>query len=91
MEWRDSLRDQVFLEAWQKRLLRLRLGLFGNCKPVGASVMELKFDIGPGYRVYFAPWGKIVVVILNGGEKSRQDRDIRLAQSYWQDFTRSNS
>jgi putative addiction module killer protein len=53
--------------------------------------MELKFDIGPGYRVYFAEWGKDVVILLCGGEKNSQDRDIRLAIKYWQDFSRSNS
>lgn len=90
-EWRDSLRDSIFLDAWQKRLLRIRLGLLGNCKSVGAGVMELKFDIGPGYRVYFAEWGKDVVILLCGGEKNSQDRDIRLAIKYWQDFSRSNS
>ena len=90
-EWRDSLRDPIFLEAWEKRLLRIRLGLLGNCKQVGAGVLELIFDIGPGYRVYIAEWGRKVVVLLCGGDKSTQDRDIRLAKRYWEDFRRSNS
>lgn len=90
-EWRDSLEDTTFLEAWQKRLLRIRLGLFGETNTVGDGVRELKFHIGPGYRVYFAEWGKTIVVLLCGGDKSSQSRkDIGLAKTYWEDFRRSN-
>jgi putative addiction module killer protein len=92
IKWHDSCKDKLFLEAWQNRLLRIRLGLMGKCNSVGEGVTELKFDIGPGYRVYFGEWGRAVVVILYGGDKSMQSRrDIKLAKQYWSDFRRSNA
>ncbi len=91
IEWRDSVKDQVFQEAWQNRLIRIRLGNFGKCNTVREGVQELKFFVGPGYRVYFAEWGKTIVVLLCGGDKTTQGRkDIELAKQYWNDFRRSN-
>jgi putative addiction module killer protein len=62
-------------------LIRLEAGLFGDVKPVGESVGELRVDYGPGYRVYFVQRGKVVIVILCGGDKRTQDRDIKAAKS----------
>lgn len=90
-EWRDSLKDQVFLDAWQKRLLRIRLGLLGKCSSVGEGVLEFKFDIGPGYRIYFAEWGRSIVVILLGGDKSTQAKDVEQAKRSWKEFRSANS
>ena len=92
LEWRDSLNDPVFVDAWRVRLARVRLGLLGRCDSAGEGVLELKFDIGPGYRVYFAEWGRTIVVLLHGGDKGSQRRkDIEFAKEYWRDFRRSNS
>jgi putative addiction module killer protein len=90
LEWRDALRDQVLVDALRARLARIRLGLLGHAESVGKGVFELKVDVGPGYRVYFAEWKRTIVVLLSGGDKSTQRRDIKLAQAYWADFRRSN-
>ena len=60
----------------------------GHCEPVGAGVMELKIDVGPGYRVYFGQVGNKLVVLLNGGDKSSQSKDIKTAHAYWADYRR---
>jgi putative addiction module killer protein len=64
----------------------VRLGNFGNIKPVGDGVSELEVDHGPGYRVYYAMSGKAVVLLLIGGDKSTQSKDIETANRYWQDY-----
>ena len=63
----------------------------GDCKPVGEGVSELRVDYGPGYRVYFGQKGRTLVVLLCGGDKRTQDRDIRLAKQYWREFKASES
>lgn len=61
----------------------MELGNFGMVKPLGDGISELKIDHGPGYRVYYAMSGKTVVLLLVGGDKSTQKRDIETAKSYW--------
>ena len=73
------------------RLARVRQGNPGDCKPVGEGVSELRVDYGPGYRVYFGQQGQTLVVLLCGGDKRTQDRDIRLAKLYWHEFKASES
>lgn len=68
------------------RLNRIRLGNFGDCKSVGSGVEELRIDFGPGYRVYYAREGSLVVVLLGGGSKRTQRRDILTAQKYWKEY-----
>ncbi len=68
------------------RLNRIRLGNFGDCKSVGSGVSELRVPYGPGYRVYFGRKGNKVVILLYGGHKKTQSRDIALAQEYWEDY-----
>src|SRR5438552_7129777 len=65
---------------------RLELGNFSNVKGVGTGVFEYRIDFGPGYRVYFGKDGDAVVILLGGGTKKRQDRDIVTAQERWTDY-----
>ena len=71
-----------------KRIDRVTLGNFGNCRDVGNGVTELKIDIGPGYRIYLAHRGERLVILLCGGNKSTQSKDIELARKYWLDWKR---
>jgi putative addiction module killer protein len=70
----------------QRALARLEAGNTSNVKGVGAGVFELKIDFGPGYRVYFGKDGDEVVILLGGGTKKRQGRDIQTAQALWQNY-----
>jgi putative addiction module killer protein len=67
------------------RLRRVEQSNFGDCDSVGGGVYELRIHYGAGYRVYFGLDGNLVV-LLNGGSKSTQDRDIRTAKGYWEDY-----
>lgn len=79
-EWFAALRDRQAKVRIDIRIRRLSLGNPGDVKPVGEGVSELRVDYGPGYRVYFVQRGKEFVVLLAGGDKSSQDRDIRQAK-----------
>jgi putative addiction module killer protein len=85
-KWLRSLRDARVVSIVRARLNRIRLGNFGDCKPVGDGVEELRIDFGPGYRVYYGREGSLVVILLCGGDKKSQPRDIRLAQEYWKEY-----
>ena len=74
--WFAGLRDRDARARITVRIRRLSLGNPGDVKPVGAGVSELRIDYGPGYRVYFVRRADIVVVLLCGGDKRTQDRDI---------------
>ncbi len=63
-------------------------GNFGDCKPLQDGVWELRIDHGPGYRVYYAQAGKKVLLLLIGGDKSKQQADINKAVGYWKDWNR---
>lgn len=65
---------------------RLELGNFSNVKGVGAGVFEYRIDFGPGYRVYFGKDGESLAILVGGGTKRRQDRDITLAHERWLDY-----
>jgi putative addiction module killer protein len=81
IEWLDGLRDARAVAKIAARLKRVSEGNFGDCAPVGEGVSELRIHYGPGYRVYFVRRGRVVVVVLGGGDKSTQARDIELAKS----------
>ena len=68
------------------RLIRLNSGNFGDCKPVGDGVWELRIDWGPGYRVYYAIEGKRVVLLCDGGDKRSQTADIDRAIERWNEW-----
>jgi putative addiction module killer protein len=77
--WLRDLRDRAARARILVRIDRLALGNAGDVKPVGEGVSELRIAYGPGYRVYFVRHGAIVVVLLCGGDKSSQSRDIARA------------
>jgi len=72
-----------------RAIARLEQGNFSNVKSIGEGVLEYKIDFGPGYRVYFGRDGEAVVILLTGGTKKRQQRDIATAHTYWQDYKQS--
>lgn len=78
-KWFTSLRDRQTKARINARIRRLSLGNPGDVRPVGEGVSELRIDYGPGYRVYFVQRGQSLVVLLAGGDKSTQDRDIKSA------------
>jgi putative addiction module killer protein len=90
-DWLAALRDVRARAMVRVRLNYLRLGNFGDAKPVGDGVSELRISYGPGYRVYFAPMGSTVILLLCGGDKSTQARDIGRAKTYWMDYQRRSS
>lgn len=87
-EWLRSIQDHATLARIQIRIDRLRLGNFGDCKSVGFGVHELRLDFGPGYRVYFGQDGHDIVILLTGGAKDTQPKDIKRATEYWIDYRR---
>jgi putative addiction module killer protein len=85
-KWLDGLRDARAKARILLRLRRLSLGNFGDWKPVGNSVSEMRIDYGPGYRVYLTRRGDSVVILLAGGTKKSQNRDIKRATSLAQEL-----
>jgi len=85
-EWIEALADAQARARIQARLARVALGNFGDHKPVGSGVIELRIDWGPGYRVYLARVGFALLILLCGGDKTTQEEDINRAKSYLADF-----
>jgi len=79
-KWFNRLRDPQAKARIDIRIRRLSMGNPGDVKPVGKGVSELRVDYGPGYRVYFVQRGEVLIVLLAGGDKRTQDRDIETAQ-----------
>lgn len=77
--WFSRLRDRQARVRIDSRIRRLSLGNPGDVRPVGGGVSEIRIDYGPGYRVYFVQRGEALVVLLAGGDKDSQQRDIRTA------------
>ena len=80
-EWLDGLADRRAVERIAVRIVRLQAGLMGDVKPVGDGVSELRIDHGPGYRLYFVQRGAVLIVLLCGGDKRSQQRDITRAKA----------
>ena len=80
-DWLARLKDRVAKQRILTRLGMLTLGHWGDCKPVGGALTELKINVGPGYRVYCWQDGAVVVVALCGGDKASQELDIADAQA----------
>ncbi|NMM13199.1 MAG: type II toxin-antitoxin system RelE/ParE family toxin [Rhodoferax sp.] len=85
-QWLDELRDVRVRAQIRARLTRVGAGNFGDCKPLRDGVQELKIDIGPGYRIYVSRQGTVLVLLLCGGDKGDQSRDIERAITYLNDW-----
>jgi len=79
-KWIAKLKDKVAVAIIVSRLVRLESGYLGDAKPVGAGISELRIHHGPGYRVYFRREGERIIVLLCGGDKDSQQRDIQRAR-----------
>jgi putative addiction module killer protein len=91
-EWLSALRDLQARIAIRRRLDRFADGNPGNTRALLGGVREMKIDMGPGYRVYYAHHGQTVVLLLCGGDKGTQKADIARAVGYWEDWkTRTGS
>jgi putative addiction module killer protein len=85
--WFDSLGAEAAAKL-TTAVTRISLGNFSNVEGVGSGVFEYKIDFGPGYRIYFGKDGETLVILLGGGTKRRQSRDISAALANWQDYKR---
>ncbi len=81
LSWLNALRDARAVAKIAARIRRIAEGNFGDVAPVGEGVSELRVNYGPGYRVYFVQRGEVVVILLCGGDKSTQGRDIVAAKA----------
>jgi putative addiction module killer protein len=88
-DWITGFKDKVTRARIERRLEKVAEGHYGDYKGVGEGVYELRYFFGAGYRVYFAEDGDTLVLLLCGGDKSSQNRDITKAQAYWQDYQSS--
>lgn len=86
-KWFDELNAQAAAKV-ATVVARMAQGNFSNAKSVGAGVHEYRIDFGPGYRIYFGRDGDRVVILLGGGTKKRQQKDISEAQKLWSDYKR---
>lgn len=84
-DWVNGLRDRQAVAQIQRRISRAQLGNLGDVKSVGSGVSEMRIMVGPGYRIYFGQDGDKIIILLCGGDKSSQSKDIKLAQEYWVD------
>ncbi|MBF0217125.1 MAG: type II toxin-antitoxin system RelE/ParE family toxin [Candidatus Omnitrophica bacterium] len=83
--WLFSLRDKIVRQRIETRVDRMRQGNYGDHKRI-SGIIELRLDFGKGYRLYCGEDGEVLVVLLVGGDKSTQERDIKKALSYWRDY-----
>jgi len=86
IEWLGKLKDKVAKAKIQSRLTRLSLGNAGDSEPIGQGMSELRIHYGPGFRVYYIETHKTVILLLAGGTKKTQSKDIERAKTYLTDF-----
>lgn len=85
-DWLNNLRDVMGRKRILARVARLEQGNYGDCESLGEGVRELRLFFGGGYRVYFGERDSDIVVLLCGGDKDSQDKDIEQAKIYWQEY-----
>jgi len=84
--WYEALKDKKIRAKIDIAITNLRLGNYGDSEPVGNGVHERRIHFGPGYRRYFANDGKTLIILLCGGAKKNQNKDIKVAKKYWEDY-----
>lgn len=86
-DWQKKL-DPVSRAIIRTRLARIELGNFGDCKPIknGTGIYEFRIKHGPGYRIYFGKKGTQIIILLVGGDKGSQARDIEKAKKFWGEY-----
>jgi len=87
-DWINNFRDAKVKAKIIMRVDRMELGLFGDSEPVGDGLSELRIHFGAGYRVYYGKEGQQIYLLLCGGDKSSQKKDIKKAKAYWMDHKR---
>lgn len=85
-DWFESLREMHTKSKILTRLARLKLGNFGDCKSLGDEIAELRIHYGPGIRIYYSKVGNKVILLLCGGDKGSQSRDIDKAKEYLKEY-----
>lgn len=88
-EWLEGLKDTVGRAGILKRIDRIEEGNFGDHRSVGGGVWEIRIHFGPGYRVYYGEDGPRIILLLCGGDKGTQKKDIRRAQELWVEYRRA--
>lgn len=86
--WFRGLRDKVIQARILNRLHQVEAGNLGDFAPVGEGVSEFRFHFGPGYRIYWGQWEGRLVILLCGGDKGSQAKDIERAKGMWSDWKR---
>ena len=89
-EWLKSISDRRTRTRIRDRFERLEIGNFGDCHAVGGGVFELRLHFGAVYRIYFGEIDNTIVLLLFGGDKSSQTRDIERAKTYWLEYKETN-
>lgn len=85
-QWLDRVKDPGAKARIIMQVDKMQLGLFGDSQPVGIGLSELRINYGPGYRVYYGRESKHRYLLLRGGTKSTQSKDIKLAKKYWKNY-----
>jgi putative addiction module killer protein len=86
LDWLYSLKDKITRARIRIRIDRVAMGNFGDHHSVGNGVWELRISSGPGFRIYYGLKGKKVIVVLAGGDKRSQEKDVKLAKEFWADY-----
>lgn len=89
--WIDGLKDQKGRARILSRVVAAESGNFGDCGPVGEGISEMRIHYGPGYRVYYAQEGTNVYLLIAGGDKGSQKRDIRQAKALWNNLKKTGA
>ena len=90
IEWLESIQDRKTQQRIRTRIERLKFGSLGDVKFIGEGVFEMRLHFGAGYRIYFGKVDNTIVLLLCGGDKSSQTRDIERAKNYWREYTEEN-